>query len=90
MIITLTLLLFLCGIAGFILNRNNVILLIVAIELLLLAVTLLILITSFEFKDNIGQTFSIYIISIAGAESIIGLSIIVAYYKLRGNLLLKA
>ena len=90
MITTLTLLLFLCGIAGFILNRNNVILLIVSIEILLLAVTLLILITSFEFKDNIGQTFSIYIISIAGAESIIGLSIIVAYYKLRGNLLLKA
>ncbi len=86
---TLTLLLFLCGIAGFILNRNNVILLIVAIELLLLAVTLFILITSFELNDNIGQTFSIYIISIAGAESIIGLSIIVAYYKLRGNLLLK-
>jgi NADH-ubiquinone oxidoreductase chain 4L len=86
---TLTLFLFLCGIAGFILNRNNVILLIVAIELLLLAVTLLILITSFELNDNIGQTFSIYIISIAGAESIIGLSIIVAYYKLRGNLLLK-
>jgi NADH-ubiquinone oxidoreductase chain 4L len=86
---TLTILLFLCGIAGFILNRNNVILLIVAIELLLLAVTLLILITSFELNDNIGQTFSIYIISIAGAESIIGLSIIVAYYKLRGNLLLK-
>lgn len=40
MIITLTIFLFLCGIAGFILNRNNVILLIVAIELLLLAVTL--------------------------------------------------
>ena len=86
MITTLTLLLFLCGIAGFILNRNNVILLIVAIEILLLAVTLLILITSFEFKDNIGQTFSIYIISIAGAESIIGLSIIVAYYRLRGTI----
>jgi len=89
MSLTLTILLFLCGLAGFILNRNNVILLIVAIELLLLAVTLLILITSFELNDNAGQTFSIYIISIAGAESIIGLSIIVAYYKLRGNLLLK-
>lgn len=89
MTITLTIFLFISGIAGFILNKNNVILLIVAIELLLLAVTLLILITSFELNDNIGQTFSIYIISIAGAESIIGLSIIVAYYKLRGNLLLK-
>ena len=47
------------------------------------------MITSFELNDNAGQTYSIYIISIAGAESIIGLSIIVAYYKLRGNLLLK-
>ena len=86
---TLTLLLFLCGIAGFILNRNNVILLIVSIELLLLAVTLLILISSFELNDSIGQTFSIYIISIAGAESVIGLSILVAFYRLRGNISLR-
>ena len=55
----------------------------------MLLCTLLILITSFELNDNVGQTFSIYIISIAGAESIIGLCIIVAYYKLRVNLLLK-
>jgi NADH-ubiquinone oxidoreductase chain 4L len=89
MIIILTLLLFLCGVAGFILNRNNIILLLMTIEIMLLASTLLILISSFELNDNTGQTFSIYIISIAGAESIIGLSIIVAYYKLRGNLLLK-
>jgi len=86
----LSLILFLIGIIGFVLNRKNIILMLISIEIMLLAVTLLILITSFEFKDNIGQTFSIYIISIAGAESIIGLSIIVAYYKLRGNLLLKA
>lgn len=46
MILTLTIFLFLCGIAGFILNRNNVILLIVAIELLLLAVTLFLTLSS--------------------------------------------
>jgi hypothetical protein len=48
---------------------------------MLLAVTLLILISSFSFDDNVGQTFSVYIISIAGAESVVGLSILVAYYR---------
>ena len=51
--------------------------------------TLLVLISSFGFDDNIGQTFSVYIIAIAGAESVIGLSILVAYYRLRGNISLR-
>src|SRR6266481_3267154 len=79
----LSLFLFLIGILGFILNRKNIILLIISIEIMLLAVTLLILISSFGFDDNIGQTFAIYIIAIAGAESVIGLSILVAYYRLK-------
>jgi len=54
---------------------------IISIEIMLLAVTLLILISSFSFDDNVGQTFSVYIITIAGAESVIGLSILVAYYR---------
>jgi NADH-ubiquinone oxidoreductase chain 4L len=57
---------------------------------MLLAVTLLVLISSFGFDDNIGQTFSIYIISIAGAESVIGLSILVAFYRLRGNISIRS
>jgi NADH-ubiquinone oxidoreductase chain 4L len=85
----LSLFLFLIGILGFILNRKNIILMIISIEIMLLAVTILILISSITFDDNIGQTFSIYIISIAGAESVIGLSILVAYYKLRGNISLR-
>ena len=74
--------LFLIGILGFILNRKNIILMIISIEIMLLAVTFLVLLSSFNFDDNIGQTFSIYIISIAGAESVIGLSILVSYYRL--------
>ena len=62
---------------------------IIAIEIMLLSVTLLILIVSYGFEDNIGQTFSLFIISIAGAESVIGLSILVAYYRLRGTISLK-
>lgn len=85
----LSLLLFLVGVLGFILNRKNIILMIIAIELMLLSVTLLILISSFSFDDGIGQTFSIFIISIAGAESVVGLSILVAYYRLRGNISLR-
>jgi len=61
---------------------------IISIEIMLLAITLLILISSFNFDDNVGQTFSVYIISIAGAESVVGLSILVAYYRLRGNILI--
>ena len=78
----LALFLFLIGILGFILNRKNIILMIISIEIMLLAVTVLILISSYTFDDNIGQTFSIYIITVAGAESVIGLSILVAYYRL--------
>lgn len=77
----LSLLLFLIGVLGFILNRKNIILMIIAIEIMLLAVTLLVLISSFTFDDAIGQNFSIFIISIAGAESVIGLSILVAFYR---------
>ena len=85
----LALILFLIGILGFILNRKNIILMIIAIEIMLLSVTLLILIVSYGFEDNIGQTFSMFIISVAGAESVIGLSILVAYYRLRGTISLK-
>ena len=85
----IAILLFLIGILGFVLNRKNIILMIIAIEIMLLAVTLLVLIMSYNFDDNIGQVFSIYIISIAGAESVIGLSILVAYYRLRGTISLQ-
>ena len=81
----LSLFLFIIGILGFILNRKNIILMIISIEIMLLAVTILILMNSYSFEDNIGQIFSIYIISIAGAESVIGLSLLIAYYRLKGN-----
>lgn len=86
---TLSLVLFLIGILGFIMNRKNIILMIISIEIMLLAVTLLVLVSSYNFDDIIGQTYSIYIITIAGAESAIGLGILVAYYRLRGNISLR-
>jgi len=83
---TFSLSLFLIGILGFILNRKNIILLLISLEIMLLAITLLFLITSYNFDDNIGQIFGIYIIAIAGAESVIGLSILIAYYRLKGSI----
>jgi NADH-ubiquinone oxidoreductase chain 4L len=85
----LSLVLFLIGILGFVLNRKNIILMLISIEIMLLAVTLLVIISSFSFDDIIGQTYSVYIIAIAGAESAIGLGILVAYYRLRGSISLR-
>lgn len=85
----LSIILFLIGILGFVLNRKNIILMLISIEVMLLAVTLLVLVSSYSFDDILGQTYSIYIIAIAGAESAIGLGILVAYYRLRGNISLR-
>src|SRR6201982_4300763 len=82
----LSLILFLIGILGFVLNRKNIILMLISIEIMLLAITLLILINSFIFDDILGQVFAVYIICIAGAESAIGLAILVAFYRLRGSI----
>jgi len=78
----LTLILFLIGILGFVLNRKNIILMLISIEIMLLAITFLILVSSLNIDDIIGQTYAIYIIAVAGAESAIGLGILVAFYRL--------
>lgn len=85
---TLGVILFLVGILGFVFNSKNIILMFISIEIILLSITLLILISSLYSDDIVGQLFSVYIISIAGAETAIGLSILVAYYRLRGTIAL--
>jgi NADH-ubiquinone oxidoreductase chain 4L len=77
---------FLIAVLSFILNRKNIILMLISIEIMLLAVTFLILINSLLFEDILGQVFSIYIIVVAAAEPAIGLGILVAFYRLRGNI----
>ena len=78
--------LFIIGFIGFILNRKNIILMLISIEIMLLSITILILLNSLYFDDSIGQIFGIFIIALAGAESAIGLSILVAYYRLNGHI----
>ena len=77
----LSLILFTIGLLGFVLNRKNIILMLISIEIMLLAITFLILVSSLSFDDILGQTYAIYIIAIAGAESAIGLGILVAFYR---------
>ena len=79
----LALILFVIGTLGFIFNRKNLILMIISIEIILLAVSLLTLLFSWEFNDILAEVYSLYIIAVAGAESAIGLAIIIAYFKLR-------
>lgn len=87
---TLALVIFLVGVLGFVLNRKNLLLLIVSIELILLSVTLLVLVIAHSENDAIGQVYSVIIIATAGAESAIGLGVLVAYYRLRGSLSISA
>jgi len=82
-----SLILFLIGILGFVLNRKSIILMLISIEIMLLSITFLILISSLNFDDILGQTFAIYIITIAGAESAIGLGILVAFYRFASSII---
>jgi len=77
--------LFLVGVLGFVLNRKNLILALLSIEVMLLAVSLLVLLAALDSQDATGQTYAIIVVAVAGAESAVGLGILVAYYRLRGN-----
>lgn len=84
--ITLAFILFIIGILGIIINRKNIIILLMSVELILLSINFL-LITISTLIDNIqGEIFALYILVVAAAESAIGLSILIAYYRVAGNI----
>lgn len=78
--------LFMCGISGVFLNRKNIILMLISIELMLLAVNLNFIFFSVELDDVVGILYSLFVLSVAAAESAIGLAILVAYYRVRGTI----
>jgi NADH-quinone oxidoreductase subunit K len=82
----LPLCLFFVGFWGVLFNRRSIIAIIICIELLLLAVNIQLIFSSFIFDDILGYVFSLFVLSIAAAESAIGLSILVGYYQIRGNI----
>ena len=78
-------LLFILGIWGFLLNRKNIIIILISLELMLLAINLNFIMFSIHLDDIIGQMFALFILTVAAAESAIGLAILVVYYRLRGT-----
>jgi len=78
--------LYIIGFWGIILNRINIILTLMSIELLLLGVYILFIISSIIIDDVLGQLFGLLLLIVAGAESAIGLGIIVTYYRVRGTI----
>jgi len=83
---TLITLLFLLAILGVALNRRNILIIIMSIELMLLSVNLGLLQISSYFNDLLGELISLMVLCVAAGESAIGLAIIVVYYRLRGSI----
>ncbi len=76
---------FFIGIFGFFLTKKHVILLLIAIELLLLAANLLLSVYSVLLDDLFGQMFALIVLTIAAAESAVGLAILLINFRLRGS-----
>lgn len=78
--------LFVLGVLGIFLNRKNVIIILMAIELILLAVNLNLVAFSAFLGDLVGQVFAMFVLTVAAAEAAIGLAILVIYFRNRGSI----
>jgi NADH-quinone oxidoreductase subunit K len=78
--------LFLFGLSGIFLNRKNIIILLMSIELMLLSINFNFIIFSVFLDDILGQLFALLVLTVAAAESAIGLAILVIYYRVRGTI----
>jgi|TARA_B110000967_G_scaffold196035_1_gene226165 NADH-quinone oxidoreductase subunit K len=87
--LSIAFILFLLGVLGIVVNRKNIIILLMSIELMLLSINFLLLTVSSFIDDLNGQVFALYILVVAAAESAIGLSILVAYYRVKGSISVK-
>jgi NADH-quinone oxidoreductase subunit K len=85
----LSLCLFFIGLSGIFLNRKNVLLVLMSVELMLLSINFSFLISSSYLDDMLGQIFAIFILTVAAAESSIGLAILVVYHRLLGTIALE-
>ena len=84
--LTLSTIIFSIGIIGIFLNRKNVIIILMAIELILLSVNINLVSFSIFLQDLVGQIFAMFILTVAAAEAAVGLAIIVIYYKKKGSI----
>ena len=78
--------LFTLGVLGIFINRKNVIVILMSVELILLAVNLNLVAFSGALGDLTGQVFTMFILTVAAAEAAIGLAIVVIYFRNRGTI----
>ena len=88
-VLKLTTFLFCAGMLGLVLNRKNILVAIMCIELLLLSVNFNFIIFSIYLDDIFGSLFILFVLTVAAAESALGLAILTVYYRLKNSILLK-
>ncbi|AWU94211.1 NADH-quinone oxidoreductase subunit NuoK [Azospirillum ramasamyi] len=84
--LTVSAIIFTLGVLGIFLNRKNVIIILMSIEMMLLAVNLNLVAFSTYLHDLVGQIFAMIILTVAAAEAAIGLAILVVYFRNRGSI----
>ena len=84
--LTLSAILFTTGVFGIFLNRKNVIIILMSIELILLAVNINFVAFSVALGDLAGQIFAMFVLTVAAGEAAIGLAIVVVYFRNRGSI----
>jgi NADH-quinone oxidoreductase subunit K len=80
--------LFFIGVFGIISSRRSILIILMCVELILLSVNLNFILFSVYLDDFYGQIFSLFILTVAAAESAIGLAILILYYRIRGKILI--
>ena len=84
--LTLAAILFTLGVFGIFLNRKNVIIILMSIELILLAININLVAFSSHLGDLVGQVFALFVLTVAAGEAAIGLAILVVYFRNRGSI----
>ncbi|TDR94231.1 NADH-quinone oxidoreductase subunit NuoK [Enterovirga rhinocerotis] len=84
--LTVAAILFTLGVLGIFINRKNVIVILMSVELILLAVNINLVAFSTHLNDIVGQIFALFILTVAAAEAAIGLAILVVFYRNRGSI----
>lgn len=83
-ILLISISLFLIGVIGIFLIKKNIIIILMSIELMLLSINMNFIIFSVYLDDVVGQIFALFVLTVAAAESAIGLAILVVYYRIKG------
>ena len=78
--------LFVLGVLGIFLNRKNIIVILMAIELILLAVNINLVAFSVYLHDVVGQIYAMFVLTVAAAEAAVGLAILVTFFRNRGGI----